>query len=602
MEKNKILDLRAKANRLPLLPGVYIMKNAIGEVIYIGKAKKLKNRVAQYFRSDANHTEKVRKMVFNVHDFDYIVCDTEFEALTLENSLIKQHQPKYNILLKDDKGYHYILISKEKWRRISAVKSTDKNGVYIGPYNSSFVVNRTVKEAAKIFKLPDCNRNFEKYSKPCLNYHIGLCMAPCAGKVSLNEYNEALNSAIDFIKKGSDENLELLEKQMQKASDELNFEYAAKIRDRINAIKKVHEKQKVITSFKQRHDVFAVSLVGEMACVEVFTFKNGHLFDEQHFFFDGVASKASFYSEFIPQYYSVNNDIPKTIIADSVFEDNLILDWLARKAGHSIALEIPKIGDKMRLVEMCAANAAEHLAQKIERNLRETSALNELAEILGMPNPPRIIEAYDISNIAGAENVAGMVVFADGRPQKSAYRKFKIKSFKGQDDFRSLAEVLDRRFIEYEKGTDEAFSRLPDLILLDGGAGQLSAVIPVFERHGINVPIFGMVKDNKHHTNAIAAAGGNISIKANRSAFSLITSIQDEVHRFAIGYHKARRSKSMLYSRLLEIDGIGKEKAAKLIKYFKTINKIKSASKDELLKVDGIGEKHAENIIKYFKN
>ena len=598
----KVLSLRKKANSLPLLPGVYIMKNSVGEVIYVGKAKKLKNRVVQYFRTEAAHTQKVKKMVSCVDDFDYIVCDTEFEALTLENSLIKQHSPKYNILLKDDKGYHYIKVSNDKWRKITAVKRFDKNGSFIGPYNSGYVVSRTVKEALKIFKLPDCNRNFDKYSKPCLNYHIGLCMAPCRAKTSLSEYNEALDSAIAFIKNSGTDNIADLKMKMEKASEELNFEYAAKLRDRINAIERVHEKQKVILSDTVRHDVFATSLVGETACVQAFIFKNGHLSDEKHFFFEGISSKPELYSEFLIQYYGIYEDIPKRIIIDALPDDDTVADWLAKKAQHTMEMLVPQRADKLKLLQMCAQNASEHLAQKIERNIKETSSLNSLAELLGMENPPRYIEAYDISNTAGSENVAAMVVFRDGRPQKDLYRKFKIKSFVGQDDFRSLREVLDRRFNEYEKGEDAAFKTLPDLILLDGGLPQLSAAQPVLKKHSINVALFGMVKDNKHKTNAIASTGGNIVIKSNRSAFTLITSIQDEVHRFAIGYHKARRSKSMLESKLLEIEGIGSEKAKSLIKHFKTIEKIKNANLEELLKVDGIGKKYAENIIEYFKN
>ncbi len=598
----KILRLRKKANNLPQLPGVYIMKNSVGEVIYVGKAKKLKNRVVQYFRTDAAHTPKVKKMVSRVNDFDYIVCDTEFEALTLENSLIKQYSPKYNILLKDDKGYHYIKISNDKWRKITAVKQLDKNGTFIGPFNSGYVVSRTVKEALKIFKLPDCNRSFDKYSKPCLNYHIGLCMAPCRAKTPLSEYNEALNSAIDFIKNNNTHNINELKAKMEKASEELNFEYAAKLRDRINAIERIHEKQKVILSDTVRHDVFATSLVGDTACVQAFVFINGHLSDEKHFFFDGVTLKSELYSEFLPQYYSIYEDIPKRIIIDALPDDDTVAEWIAKKGGHTVEMLVPQRAEKLKLLNMCAQNASEHLAQKIERSIKETSALNSLAELLGMENPPRYIEAYDISNIAGSENVAAMVVFRDGRPQKDLYRKFKIKSFIGQDDFRSMAEVLDRRLSEYEKGQDEAFKTLPDLILLDGGVPQLRAVEPILKKHNVNVAMFGMVKDNKHRTDAIATTGGNIAIKSNRSAFTLITSIQDEVHRFAIGYHKARRSKSMLESKLTEIEGIGKEKAKNLIKHFKTIDKIKNANPQELLKVDGIGKKYAENIIEYFKN
>ncbi len=605
MSADKKSILKAKANTLPLLPGVYIMKDASKNIIYVGKARKLKNRVTQYFGSDTNHSEKVRKMTEKVDDFDYIICDSEFEALTLENSLIKQHSPKYNILLKDDKGYHYVHVTDEKWRRIAAAKNNNEKGEYIGPFNSGRVVKQSVEQARKIFKLPDCSRSFDKYSKPCLNFHIGLCMAPCRAKTDLNEYNEAVDSAIRFIKKGGTDfdDIKFLTEQMNEAAQQLNFEYAAKLRDRINSIKRIAEKQKVITNLLFRHDVIATALVGTLACVEIFIFKNGHLSDQDHYFFEGVESKQALYSEFLQQYYSIHGDIPKEILIDTECEDfELLSDWLSSLKGSNVSFTVPQIGDKKRLVEMCSQNASEHLSHRVERNLKEMSALNELAALLGMENPPRYIESYDISNTAGSENVAGMIVYKDGRPYKSAYRKFKIKGFVGQDDYRSMAEVLDRRFNEYKKGEDEAFSHLPDLILLDGGKGQLSVVKTVMEAHGINVPVFGMVKDSKHRTNAITYGGGNIIIKSNRAAFTLVTSIQDEVHRFAIGYHKNRRKNSMLSSALTEIDGVGKVTAAALLKRFKTLSKIRSADIDELTKVKGVSRKTAEKIIEYFKN
>ncbi len=600
-EKKNIL--KKKANTLPLLPGVYIMRDAADNIIYIGKAVKLKNRVTQYFGSEANHSLKVRRMVEKVDKFDYIVCDSEFEALTLENSLIKQYQPKYNILLKDDKGYHYVHITDEKWRRIEAAKSDKGKGLFIGPFNSGRVVKQTVEQAQKIFKIPNCSRNLDKPSKPCLNFHIGQCSAPCKQKISLEEYNESLNSAIAFIKNGGsgEEDISKLYSLMERAAEELNFEYAARLRDRINSIKRISEKQKVISSDIHRHDCFAVVAAGDKVCIEVFIFKNGHLADQDHYIFDDLGSKEELYSEFLPQYYANGNDIPRELLMDAEPMDaNAICDWLSQKSGHTVSLSIPQRGDKKRLMEMCASNAAEQLSHIIERNMHETAALSEIAGLLGLSRPPRYIEAYDVSNISGSENVAGMVVFKDGRPLKSAYRKFKINSFCGQDDFRSMAEVLDRRFAEYEKGADEAFSVLPDLILLDGGQGQLSAVMPVIEKYGFNINVFGMVKDNKHRTNAIASSGGSIAIKSNRSAFSLITKIQDEVHRFAISFHKARRSAAMTATELTEIEGVGSKRARALLKHFKSIKKIKEADIAELSAVEGINSQIASKIHKYF--
>ena len=600
---NKLTQLKQKANRLPLSAGVYIMKNSKGEIIYIGKAKALKNRVTQYFGKGAQHTEKVRQMVSHVDDFDYILCDSEFESLILENSLIKQNQPKYNILLKDDKGYSYIKISKEKWPRISAVKMTDKQHEFIGPFNSGYVVKQTVDEARKIFKLPDCNRDFDKITRPCLNFHIGICSAPCRGKLSLTDYMESINSAKEFIKKGDSSalSLENLTEKMNTAAENLNFEEAAKLRDRINAIKKIREKQKVVSIPYKEQDVIATAFLGETACVEILVFKNYRLSDKKHFFLDGFNDKETLYSEFLPRYY-VNCSIPSRIVLDFATEDFAVLEhWLCEKAEKKVTLLNPKMGDQLKLLEMCLENAAENLSEKTERTGKEMSALNELRDLLGLDKTPRYIEAYDISNTAGNDNVAGMVVFKDARPYKSAYKRFKINTFQGQDDYRSMAEVLQRRFEEYKNQTDSGFSTLPDLILLDGAKGQISAVLPVFQRYNITVPVFGMVKDSKHRTRAIATTGGDISIKSNRKAFTLITNIQDEVHRFAIGYHKKLRSKSITNTILLEIEGVGKQRATALLKHFGSVAKIKKASAEELCKVQSITPKTAQNIIEYFK-
>lgn len=599
---SRLSRLKKRANRLPLLPGVYIMKNKNDEIIYIGKAKALKNRVTQYFGGGSGHTAKVRKMVSNVDHFEYIVCDSEFEALILENSLIKQNQPKYNILLKDDKGYSYVKITNDKWKKITFSRSADKRGEYIGPYSSLYVVKETVDEARKIFKLPDCSRSFDKPSKPCLNYHIGICDAPCRGKISLSSYLENVNAAVDFIKHGgadSETEAELNEKMLA-AAERLDFETAAKLRDRINAMKRIREKQKVVRATYKSEDVIASALLGETAAVSVFIFRNYRLSDKQVFLFDGISDRESLYEEFLQRYYLEKEDIPARVLIDISADFSATGRWLTEKSGHSVSFINPKLGEQKALLDMCLNNAAETLSQKAERTGREMSVLDELARLLGLPSAPRYIEAYDISNTAGSENVAGMIVYKDGRPFKPAYKRFKIKSFLGQDDFRSMAEVLDRRFTEYEKGEDEGFAVLPDLILLDGGLGQMSAVRPVLEKHGITVPLFGMVKDSKHRTRAIAAEGGDISIKSNRAAFTFITGIQDEVHRFAIGYHKKRRSKSMLASDLTEIEGIGKARAAALLKHFKTVKAIKAATADELAAAPGMTKAAADAVYKHF--
>lgn len=602
-DPEKLRELKNKANRLPLQAGVYIMKNKDGEIIYIGKAKALKNRVTQYFGSGNQHTEKVRRMVSNVDNFEYIICDSEFEALILENSLIKQNQPKYNILLKDDKGYFYIKITDEKWKRIETAKSTDGKGEFIGPYNSGYIVKETVDEARKIFKLPDCNRNFDTVTRPCLNYHIGLCDAPCRGKLSLNDYLENINSARDFIKHGDTEGLsiEALTEKMNTAAENLQFETAAKLRDRINAIKKIREKQKVVSISYKSQDIIATAFIGETACVEVLVFRNYRLSDKKHYFVNGFTDKTAVYNEFLQQYYLESLDIPSRIVIDTdANELNIIERWLTEKSGKKTEFINPKQGEQLKLLNMCLNNAAENLSEKTERTGREMSALNELGSLLGLNFTPRYIESYDISNTAGSENVAGMIVFTDGRPDKTRYKRFKIKGFIGQDDYRSMAEVLDRRFSEYEKGEDEGFSTLPDLILLDGAKGQINAVLPVMKKYNLDIPIFGMVKDSKHRTRAIATTGGDIAIKSNKRAFKLVTDIQDEVHRFAIGYHKKLQSKTMIKSELLDIEGVGKNRAAALIKHFGSIKKIKEADITELSAVKGMTKASARAVFDYF--
>ncbi len=596
-------ELKAKANNLPLKPGVYIMKNKSGQIIYIGKAKALKNRVTQYFGAGNQHTEKVRKMVSNVDNFEYIICDSEFEALILENSLIKQNQPKYNILLKDDKGYFYIKITNDKWKKIEIAKQIDKSGEFIGPYNSGFIVKETVDEVRKIFKLPDCNRSFDTFSKPCLNFHIGLCDAPCKNKIPLSDYIDTIDAAREYIKNGfvAENSVEALQKKMETAAENLQFEAAARLRDRINAIKKINQKQKVVSTTYKNQDVIASAHFGELFCVEVLIFRNFRLTDKKYYFIEGITEKEEIYSEFLSRYYSDKNDIPQRILIDIATNEFETLEkWLTEKAGHRVNFIIPKQGEQKNLLDMCRNNAAQNLSEKTERNAKEITALEELGKLLGLSKTPSYIEAYDISNTAGDNNVAGMVVFKDARPLKSAYKRFKIKSFIGQDDYRSMAEVLKRRFEEYKKGTDEGFSRLPDLILLDGAKGQISAVLPVLKEFEIDVPVFGMVKDSKHRTRAIATNDSDIEIKSNRRAFTLVTNIQDEVHRFAISYHKKLQSKKLLNRELTQINGIGDKKANALLKHFGSLKKIKSATVEELSQVKGINIQNATEIYSFF--
>ena len=584
----KMKELRERAMKLPLEPGVYIMHNSKNEIIYIGKAKALKNRVSQYFGSQNNHTEKVRRMVDNVDHFEYIITDSEFEALVLEASLIKLHKPRYNILLKDDKGYSYIKISNEPYPRITEAKKPDDTGEFIGPYTSSYYVKNAVDQAVKIFRLPTCGKKFpEDFGKgrPCLNFHIKQCCGLCRGKISQKEYAETVAEAVAFLKNGTAVNVRELEREMNEAAENLEFERAAKLRDRIAAVKRMSERQKVVAAKVKEQDVAALFTDGEDGCFQVFRFSEGRLYDRETFLIKDIGEENAAFSEFLVQYYSKRDKVPPCVTVDRDLEDKEALEaFLAERAGRRVEIFKPQRGERLALVSMCRSNAAEVLAQSKNSQGKRYAVLKELGELLGLKKLPVYIESYDISNLAGTENVAGMVVFEGGKPLKSAYRKFKIRSFEGQDDFASMNEVLTRRFEEYQKlkETGEGFGRLPDLILLDGGKGQISAVRPVLEQLGIEVPLFGMVKDDKHRTRAITDGSGEIELKTIRSCYKLVTEIQDEVHRFAIGYHHQRRSSSAFKSSLTDIEGVGKTRAKNLLKHFGSIKNIREAELEEL--------------------
>lgn len=604
----KMKILRKKAMSLPLLPGVYIMKNADGEIIYIGKAKALKNRVSQYFGSQNRHPIKVRKMVENVDRFDYIVTGSEFEALVLECSLIKQHSPKYNILLKDDKGYSYIRISEGEYRKISAVfNKKDDGSEYIGPYLSSYSVRQSVDAANKIFKLPQCNKVFPRdfgKSRPCLNYYISQCCGLCTGKIKKSDYDEAVDGAIAFLKGDSRDIIADLRVKMEKAAEELDFEQAAKLRDRINSIERIKEKQKVVYKSVEEQDVFATADIDGSVCLAVLRFSNGRLFDSEHFFFDDPGDKEGMRSDFITSYYSMRDNIPKRVTVDGEVADRELLEqWLSEKKGKKVTVFVPARGEQLEIVNMCRKNAEEKLAIKKGRTGREIAVLDELKDLLGLKKTPEYIESYDISHTAGQDSVAGMIVFKGGKPYRKAYKRFSIKSFDGNDDYRAMNEVLTRRFSEYEKSKDstEGFGKLPDLILLDGGVGQVHAVEPVLREFGLKIPLFGMVKDNRHRTRAISGDGGEIAINSKRQVFTLVSEIQNEVHRFSVAYHHQKHAKRGLSLSLTEIEGVGEKRASALLKCFKTMTAIKNAEVDELSKVPGITSAVAQNIYDYYR-
>lgn len=592
-DNSRLPYLRDKTSKLTQKPGCYIMKDKSDKIIYIGKAKNLKNRVTSYFRKGQDHLPKVWKMVSHVYDYDFIVTDSEFEALVLECSLIKQYTPKYNILLKDDKGYSYIKVTKEDYPRITAVlQKGNDNAEYIGPYTSSFAVKQAVIEANKVFMLPTCSRVFPrdfKKARPCLNHHIKQCSGVCQGNISKEEYQATIKQAIEYIMNGSSQSIERLKQEMEAAAEELNFELAAKLRDRIAAIEKAAENQKIVDINVKDTDIIAISQNSEMACASVLMYRGGRLFDKADFFLGEKEDQAKMREDFILRFYSNKDFIPKEILLDEEINDGEILEkWLRKKVNHAVSISTPKRGALLRLTTLAKSNASEYLSIKVGRTGKEIIALEELAKALNLSKPPKFIECYDISNLASADMVAGMVVFENGRPCKKFYKKFSIKTVDQQNDYACMCEVLQRRFRNYFEKTDKGFSTLPDLILLDGGQGHVNTITPVIREMGIDVPIFGLVKDSKHRTRAVATGGGEISLTKSRSAFNLVTRIQDEVHRYAITYQAQKHKKTSYQLEITKVKGIGDKKAMKLMTHFKTKENLKNASAEEISKVAGV--------------
>ncbi|MBQ4095245.1 MAG: excinuclease ABC subunit UvrC [Oscillospiraceae bacterium] len=596
--------LRGKTAKLTDRPGCYIMKNSAKDIIYIGKAKNLRNRVSSYFRKDADHLPKVAKMVSNVYDYDFIITDSEFEALVLECSLIKQYRPKYNILLKDDKGYSYIKITNEEYPRLKvALQKEDDMAQYIGPYTSSYAVKQAVLEANRVFRLPTCTRRFPqefKKQRPCLNFHINRCMGLCEGKLDSTSYRQIIDDAVKFIKNGSEQSVEEMTRQMLEASENLEFERAAMLRDRINAITKASETQKIVDESRRDCDAIAAAILGDNACISVVMYRDGRLFDKASFFLGLQDDTPQMREEFVMQYYSSRDYIPKDIFLDIDLEqqdrDNLTT-YLKSLCSHAINISTPKRGNPLSLVRLSASNASEYLSIKVGRSGREITALDELARALGLSKPPKIIECYDISNLGSTNIVAGMVVFENGRPNKKLYRKFSLKNVFGKpDDYASMREVIERRFRRYLDG-DEGFSVFPDLIFLDGGQGHVNAVLPLLNDLGIETALYGLVKDSKHRTRAIATGGGEISLSVRSEGFKLITRIQDEVHRYALSFQKAKRKASAYQLELTKVKGIGQKKAMLLLTKFKTTKALKQASVTELCETAKISEGTARELI-----
>ena len=564
-------------------------------------------------------------MVENVWDFEYIVTSSEFEALVLECSFIKQHTPKYNILLKDDKGYHYIRVGGGEYGKITACHQPQKDGArYLGPYISGYVVKQTVDEVNKVFLLPTCNRNFPQEigkQRPCLNYHIKQCMAPCSGKISPQEYAEALEEAVSFLKGSSANTQKILTQKMMQAAEAMQYEKAARYRDRIRAIQGLAENQKVVSIRYEEEDVIALVQSSVKCCAVVLQFRDYRLVDKEYFMLDELSEFAQNASltdskeqavepmmqelrtQFVLRYYDMKQQVPKAVVLDGPPSCQQELEeYLCQKAQRSVQLLLPQKGDQMKLLQMAKENASQQIAEQTRRTSREISALDELARLLGLHQVPNYIEAYDISNIGSETIVAGMVVFEGGRPLKGAYRKFSVRSVVGKpDDYASMREVLTRRLERYEQHKQEGvgFGRLPDLILLDGGRGHVAAVKPLVRQMGFDIPIFGMAKDDRHRTRTIATEDGELSVSSFRAAFDLLTSIQDEVHRFSIGYSRSKHASRAMESVLRSVEGIGEKRAKNLFLRFRTLKAMEAATVEQLEETPGMTHLTALNLYRY---
>lgn len=612
-------DIKEELKKLPSDPGVYIMKNEADEVIYVGKAKVLKNRVRQYFQNSQNHSAKVISMVNHIDHFEYIVTGSEMEALILENSLIKKYSPKYNIRLKDDKTYPYIKIStNEKFPRVFVTRQHKKDKArYFGPFTSGLTVKENLELINKVWPLRRCQKHFPRdfnKERPCLNYHIGQCKAPCNCLIDEESYNIYVNEVIDFLSGKTTDILKRLRLEMEQASENLEFEKAAEIRDTIKSIKVLNEKQIIENMHINDRDVIGLARKDNECVVQIFFIRGGKITGREHFMLEDCKDNTDreIITDFIQQFYSGTPFIPKEIILQCDIDDyDLVCDWLSEVKGQRVHILIPIKGERKRLVDMARNNAqitldkfGDHIKSQHKRTL---GALEEIKDALGIDFDLNRIESYDISNTQGYESVASMVVYEKGEPKRSDYRKFKIKTVAGPDDYASMYEVITRRFTRYINETRDSdskktgFHKLPDMLFLDGGKGQISAVTEALDNLGLNVELCGMVKDDRHRTRALLYKGKEIELPHNSEGFKLITRIQDEVHRFAIDYHRKLRAQKQVHSILDNIDGIGAVRRKALMKYFGDIDKIRAAEVDELLKAEGMNKKSAESVYNFFR-
>ena len=609
-------DLKKELKQLPDRPGVYLMHDANDQIIYVGKAKILKNRVKQYFQTGIRRSSKIELMIGRIAWFEYIVVDSELEALVLENNLIKEHSPKYNTLLKDGKTYPYIKVTvEEDFPRVLLTREQKKDRArYFGPYALSGSINSMIELIRKLFRIRTCNRSLPKdlgKERPCLYHQIGQCDAPCNGEISKEDYRASVERVLKFLSRDYDDVLKMLKGKMLTASEKLEFEKAAEYRDLMARVEALHQEQKADDSVTEERDVIASASEGNNTVISVFFERNGRLVGREHHYLEQAEQQepAAYLGEFLKQYYDGMPYIPKEISMETEPEDReLIEEWLTAKRGRAVHIRVPKIGGKEHLVALAKQNAQMVLRQDLDKITREEKrtkgAVAELAELLGLGEIHRM-ESYDISNISGFQSVGSMVVFNDGKPRKSEYRKFRIKSVNGPNDYASMEEVLTRRFLhgmeERKEQKESSFTRYPDLILMDGGRGQVHIAEQVIEKLGLDIPVAGMVKDDNHRTRGLYFHDSEIPISVRGEGFSLLTRIQDEVHRFAIEYHKSIRSKEQVHSSLDDIPGIGPKRRRELMRHFDSIDSLRKADADEIAALPGMNRKVADEIVKYLK-
>lgn len=606
-----MFDIQEELKKLPSQPGVYIMHDEKDAIIYVGKAISLKNRVRQYFQSSRNKGAKIEQMVTHISRFEYIVTDSELEALVLECNLIKEHRPKYNTMLKDDKGYPFIKVSvDEEYPRVMLAWRMKKDKAkYYGPYTSVTAVKDAIELVRKLYHIRSCSRKLPRdigKERPCLYYHIHQCEAPCQGYISKEDYRGYIQKAISFLNGNSKEVIRELQEKMMLASEELRFEDAVEYRDLIESVKRIGERQKITSHDDGDKDIIAMAIDRKDAVVQVFFMRQGKMIGRDHFYIKVALedTRSQILSSFLKQFYAGTPFIPRELVLQEQIEDGDVIEqWLTQRRGQRVYVRVPKKGTKEKLVEMAAENAAMVLRQDSERIKREEGrtigAVKEIAGWLGMPAIGRI-EAYDISNISGFESVGSMVVYEKGKPKRSDYRKFKIKWVQGPNDYASMEEVLTRRFTHESDKEFDSFAKLPDLIMMDGGRGQVNVALQVLEKLGFSIPVCGMVKDDNHRTRGLYFENVEIPIDTSSEGFKLITRIQDEAHRFAIEFHRSLRSKEQVHSVLDDIPGIGPARRKDLMRHFRSIDKIKEASVGELAALPSMNEKSAKQVFEFF--